>query len=42
MFSESGSLCIIMDYCDGGDLYGRITAQKGALFNEDVVIIQKL
>lgn len=28
-----------MDYCDGGDLYARIAAQKGALFNEEVVFI---
>lgn len=26
-----------MDYCEGGDLFKRINAQKGALFQEDQV-----
>jgi NIMA (never in mitosis gene a)-related kinase len=32
------SLCIVMTYCDGGDLSSRITAQKGQLFKEDQVM----
>ncbi|XP_057608433.1 serine/threonine-protein kinase Nek1 isoform X5 [Chionomys nivalis] len=34
-FEENGSLYIVMDYCEGGDLFKRINAQKGALFQED-------
>ena len=26
-----------MDYCEGGDLFKRINAQKGILFQEDQV-----
>ncbi|KAK3599925.1 hypothetical protein CHS0354_012567 [Potamilus streckersoni] len=37
-FEESGSLYIVMDYCSGGDLYGRINAQKGQLFSEDQIL----
>lgn len=36
-FVENGSLYIVMDYCEGGDLFKRINAQKGALFQEDQV-----
>ncbi|MBZ3874989.1 Serine/threonine-protein kinase Nek1 [Sciurus carolinensis] len=32
---ENGSLYIVMDYCEGGDLFKRINAQKGILFQED-------
>uniref|UniRef100_A0A6I8NHB1 non-specific serine/threonine protein kinase n=1 Tax=Ornithorhynchus anatinus TaxID=9258 RepID=A0A6I8NHB1_ORNAN len=34
-FEESGSLYIVMDYCEGGDLFKRINAQKGILFPEE-------
>jgi NIMA (never in mitosis gene a)-related kinase len=37
-FEETGSLYIVMDYCDGGDLYKHINAQKGQLFPEDQVL----
>lgn len=28
-FTERGRLCIVMDYCSGGDLYQRLKAQRG-------------
>ncbi len=34
---ELGNLCIVMDYCDGGDLYSRITSQRNVSFTEDQV-----
>ncbi|RMC13821.1 hypothetical protein DUI87_08904 [Hirundo rustica rustica] len=34
-FEENGSLYIVMDYCEGGDLFKKINAQKGILFSED-------
>ncbi|KAK2170377.1 hypothetical protein LSH36_3g21004 [Paralvinella palmiformis] len=37
-FEEIGNLYIVMDYCDGGDLYGRINMQRGILFPEDQVL----
>ncbi|ELU00045.1 hypothetical protein CAPTEDRAFT_106738 [Capitella teleta] len=37
-FEEVGNLYIVMDYCDGGDLYGRINAQRGILFPEDQIL----
>ncbi|XP_072479441.1 serine/threonine-protein kinase Nek1 isoform X3 [Notamacropus eugenii] len=37
-FEENGSLYIVMDYCEGGDLYKRINAQKGVLFPEDQIM----
>lgn len=37
-FEENGTLYIIMDYCDGGDLYTRINAQKGMPFPEDIIL----
>jgi NIMA (never in mitosis gene a)-related kinase len=39
-FKENGNLYIVMDYCDGGDLYGRITAQSklGVGFPEDQIL----
>ncbi|XP_068134909.1 serine/threonine-protein kinase Nek1 isoform X2 [Hyperolius riggenbachi] len=37
-FEESGCLYIVMDYCEGGDLYQRINAQKGVLFSEDQIL----
>ena len=36
-FEERGNLYIVMDYCDGGDLYRKINEQKGRLFKEDRV-----
>ena len=36
-FQEGGSLYIVMDYCDGGDLYKKINEQKGRLIGEDKV-----
>jgi serine/threonine protein kinase len=32
------SLCIVMTYCDGGDLAGRLSANKGQLFKEDQIM----
>lgn len=32
-----GSFYIVMEYCDGGDLFGRIQAQRGQLFPEEQV-----
>uniref|UniRef100_A0A8D0HUT4 non-specific serine/threonine protein kinase n=1 Tax=Sphenodon punctatus TaxID=8508 RepID=A0A8D0HUT4_SPHPU len=37
-FEESGCLYIVMDYCEGGDLFKRINAQKGILFSEDQIL----
>ncbi|CAF0961113.1 unnamed protein product [Adineta steineri] len=37
-FEDATSLYIIMDYCDGGDLHSRIQAQRGILFNEDLIL----
>ncbi|XP_071951524.1 uncharacterized protein [Antedon mediterranea] len=37
-FEELGNLYIVMDYCDGGDLYKAINCQRGILFDEDKVI----
>lgn len=37
-FEENGSLYIVMDYCEGGDLYKRINAQKGIFFQEDQIL----
>ncbi|XP_051026003.1 serine/threonine-protein kinase Nek1 [Acomys russatus] len=37
-FEENGSLYIVMDYCEGGDLFKRINAQKGTLFHEDQIL----
>lgn len=36
-FVEGGCLYIVMDYCEGGDLFKKINAQKGVLFSEDQV-----
>ena len=36
-FEDGGSLYIVMDYCDGGDLYKKINAQRGRLFPEEQV-----
>ncbi|XP_069833923.1 serine/threonine-protein kinase Nek1 isoform X2 [Dendropsophus ebraccatus] len=37
-FEESGCLYIVMDYCEGGDMFKRINAQKGVLFSEDQIL----
>ncbi|KAG8453844.1 hypothetical protein GDO86_000461 [Hymenochirus boettgeri] len=37
-FEENGCLFIVMDYCEGGDLYKRINSQKGVLFTEDQIL----
>ncbi|KAM4052706.1 serine/threonine-protein kinase Nek1-like [Anomaloglossus baeobatrachus] len=37
-FEESGCLYIVMDYCEGGDLFQRINAQKEVLFSEDQIL----
>ncbi|KAM5234751.1 serine/threonine-protein kinase Nek1 isoform 7-T8 [Hipposideros larvatus] len=37
-FEENGALYIVMDYCEGGDLFKRINAQKGTLFQEDQIL----
>ncbi|XP_048365428.1 serine/threonine-protein kinase Nek1 isoform X4 [Sphaerodactylus townsendi] len=37
-FEEGGCLYIVMDYCEGGDLFKKINAQKGVLFSEDQVV----
>ncbi|KAG9328160.1 hypothetical protein JZ751_016173, partial [Albula glossodonta] len=37
-FEESGCLYIVMDYCEGGDLFRRINAQKGVLFPEEQIL----
>ena len=36
-FEERGNLYIVMDYCDGGDLYKKINDQRGKLVAEDTV-----
>lgn len=36
--SGSGSLYIVMDYCDGGDLYKRITEQRSKHFPEEQIL----
>ncbi|XP_063280360.1 serine/threonine-protein kinase Nek1 isoform X10 [Prinia subflava] len=37
-FKENGCLYIVMDYCEGGDLFKKINAQKGILFSEDQIL----
>lgn len=37
-FEERGRLFIVMDFCDGGDLFGRINKQKGRRFPEDQIV----
>uniref|UniRef100_A0A672JD02 non-specific serine/threonine protein kinase n=1 Tax=Salarias fasciatus TaxID=181472 RepID=A0A672JD02_SALFA len=34
-FQERGSLFIVMEFCDGGDLMEKINLQRGVLFTED-------
>uniref|UniRef100_A0A8C9FMF2 non-specific serine/threonine protein kinase n=1 Tax=Pavo cristatus TaxID=9049 RepID=A0A8C9FMF2_PAVCR len=35
---KNGCLYIVMDYCEGGDLFKKINAQKGVLFSEDQIL----
>ncbi|XP_033631627.1 serine/threonine-protein kinase Nek1-like isoform X2 [Asterias rubens] len=37
-FEELGNLYIVMDFCDGGDLYKAINGRRGVLFPEDQVL----
>ena len=37
-FEDAGILYIVMNYCSGSDLYGKINAQKECLFSEDQVL----
>ncbi|XP_069378533.1 serine/threonine-protein kinase Nek1 isoform X1 [Paralichthys olivaceus] len=37
-FEEGGCLFIVMDYCEGGDLFKKINSQKGVLFSEDQIL----
>ncbi|XP_033477754.1 serine/threonine-protein kinase Nek1 isoform X2 [Epinephelus lanceolatus] len=37
-FEEGGCLYIVMDYCEGGDLFKKINSQKGALFSEEQIL----
>ncbi|XP_029348752.1 serine/threonine-protein kinase Nek5 isoform X2 [Echeneis naucrates] len=37
-FQEGGSLYIVMEYCDGGDLMKRINMQRGVPFTEDQIL----
>ncbi len=32
------NLCIVMTFCDGGDLAARLAASKSALFKEDQIL----
>lgn len=36
-FLDGGCLYIVMDYCEGGDLFKKINSQKGVLFSEEQV-----
>lgn len=38
MHRQKDSLCIVMEYCDGGDLCAKIKAQKGKLFPETNIL----
>ncbi|OQV12478.1 Serine/threonine-protein kinase Nek1 [Hypsibius exemplaris] len=37
-FEERGVLFIVMQYCEGGDLFTKIERQQGLLFEEDVIL----
>ncbi|XP_017316624.1 serine/threonine-protein kinase Nek1 isoform X3 [Ictalurus punctatus] len=37
-FEEKGCLYIVMDYCEGGDLFKKINNQKGLLFPEEQIL----
>jgi len=36
-FEEMGNLCIVMDYCEGGDLHHKLQSLKGQFISEDQV-----
>lgn len=38
MHQNRESLCIVMQYCDGGDLCAKIEAQKNKLFPEQKIL----
>ncbi|XP_037095796.1 serine/threonine-protein kinase Nek5 isoform X2 [Syngnathus acus] len=37
-FQDRGSLCIVMEYCDGGDLMMKINMQRGVFFTEQQIL----
>uniref|UniRef100_A0A8C5H975 non-specific serine/threonine protein kinase n=1 Tax=Gouania willdenowi TaxID=441366 RepID=A0A8C5H975_GOUWI len=37
-FEEGGCLYIVMDYCEGGDLFQKINSQKAMLFPEEQIL----
>ncbi|XP_030614424.1 serine/threonine-protein kinase Nek5 isoform X2 [Archocentrus centrarchus] len=37
-FQEGGSLYIVMEYCDGGDLMKKINMQRGVSFTEEQIV----
>ncbi|XP_074513716.1 serine/threonine-protein kinase Nek5 isoform X1 [Sebastes fasciatus] len=37
-FQEKGSLYIVMEYCDGGDLMKKVNMQRGIFFKEEQVV----
>ncbi|XP_019724254.1 serine/threonine-protein kinase Nek1 isoform X2 [Hippocampus comes] len=37
-FEEGGCLYIVMDYCEGGDLFKKINSQRGMLFTEEQIL----
>ncbi|XP_072040813.1 serine/threonine-protein kinase Nek1-like isoform X1 [Amphiura filiformis] len=37
-FEAEGNLYIVMDYCDGGDLYKAINGRRGILFPEEQIV----
>nr|XP_057929832.1 serine/threonine-protein kinase Nek1 isoform X2 [Doryrhamphus excisus] len=37
-FEEGGCLYIVMDYCEGGDLFKKINSQRGILFPEEQIL----
>ncbi|KAK2840383.1 hypothetical protein Q5P01_014123 [Channa striata] len=37
-FEEEGSLYIVMEYCDGGDMMKRINMQRGVHFSEEQIV----
>lgn len=37
-FQEKGALCIVTEFCDGGDLSEYIETRKGRPFNEDQIV----
>ena len=36
--NDKDNLCIVMTYCDGGDLSARLAGSKGALIKEDQIM----